>query len=126
MEFSHFFPLWPPSINHTWRNGCAGRNPFLSPDVRKFRRDMSTEIMVARYQRQMPRGRLEGPVAVSMLFYPPTAQRRDLDNLPKAVFDALTHALVWSDDSQVRRMELEMCEPCPKDGGFWMCLKTLS
>lgn len=34
-------------------------------------------------------------------------RRRDLDNYNKALFDALTNARVWEDDSQVKRMAIE-------------------
>jgi crossover junction endodeoxyribonuclease RusA len=38
---------------------------------------------------------------------PPDARRRDIDNYNKALFDALTHAGIWEDDSQVKRMLVE-------------------
>ncbi|EMG2534408.1 RusA family crossover junction endodeoxyribonuclease [Escherichia coli] len=37
----------------------------------------------------------------------PRNRIRDLDNYNKALFDALTHAGVWEDDSQVKRMLVE-------------------
>ena len=42
------------------------------------------------------------PVAVLMVFSPPDRRERDLDNLSKATFDALTKAGVWADDRQVK------------------------
>ena len=42
-----------------------------------------------------------GPVAVEIEAHMPDKRRRDLDNLLKGLFDALTHAGVWMDDSQV-------------------------
>jgi Holliday junction resolvase RusA-like endonuclease len=61
------------------------------------------------------RDRLEGPVSVDVLFtfdppksapksrrcWPITRSSGDLDKLQRAVFDALTDAGVWRDDSQV-------------------------
>lgn len=38
-------------------------------------------------------------VAVRIAVYPADRRRRDLDNYPKAVFDALTAARVWEDDT---------------------------
>lgn len=41
----------------------------------------------------------------------PDNRRRDLDNFGgKALLDALTHAGVWLDDSQVRRLSMEWGE----------------
>jgi crossover junction endodeoxyribonuclease RusA len=44
---------------------------------------------------------------VEIILYPPDARRRDIDNYNKALFDALTHAGIWEDDSQVQRMLVE-------------------
>ena len=41
---------------------------------------------------------LSGRLWVEVLAYPPDRRRRDLDNLGKASFDSLTHALVIEDD----------------------------
>lgn len=44
----------------------------------------------------------------------PDNRIRDLDNYNKALFDALTHAGVWEDDSQVKRMLVEWGPVIPK------------
>lgn len=47
------------------------------------------------------------PASVEIVLYPPDERRRDIDNYNKALFDALTHAGIREDDSQVRRMLVE-------------------
>lgn len=54
-------------------------------------------------------------LSVSIYAAPPDNRRRDLDNLPKAVLDALTHAQVWPDDSQLDRLLIERV-PVQKGG----------
>lgn len=44
---------------------------------------------------------LYGRIEVSMIAYPPDNRSRDIDNLIKACLDAMTHAGVWVDDSQI-------------------------
>ena len=53
------------------------------------------------------------PAAVEIILYPPDARRRDIDNYNKALFDALTHAGIWEDDSQVKRMLVEWAPQVP-------------
>jgi len=39
--------------------------------------------------------------------FPPDGRRRDLDNLQKALCDALQHAGVYADDSQIDRLDVQ-------------------
>ncbi len=51
---------------------------------------------------------LRGQLEVSVTLCPPDRKRRDEDNFAgKALFDALTKAGVWGDDSQIRRKIVE-------------------
>jgi len=50
--------------------------------------------------------RISDRVAVRIMIYVPDRRRRDLDNLPKSVLGALTHAGVWGDDYQVDELRL--------------------
>lgn len=88
---------WPPSVNHTWRRG-KGRT-YLAKPARLYRLAVKSVIAAARLQGTP----LAGPLEVGVLLCPPDLRRRDEDNYAKAPFDALTHAGVWGDDSQVRR-----------------------
>ncbi len=55
--------------------------------------------------------RIGSGVAVAVTLHAPDNRRRDLDNFGgKALLDALTHAGVWLDDSQVRRLSMEWGE----------------
>lgn len=113
--FRHFFACWPVSVNHNWHG--AKKAFYLDPKVRAFREAVAREMVVARSEFSF-RGTYEGPVSLTLLFYPPTRQRRDLDNLAKAPLDALTKAGVWTDDSQVKRLVMEMRGVRKGNAGF--------
>jgi len=89
---------WPPSVNSYWRHptrgALAGRH-LISQEGRNYRRAVVAEI--ARLRLQQPTGRL----AVHVDAFPPDNRRRDLDNICKALFDALTHAGVINDDGDI-------------------------
>lgn len=59
---------------------------------------------------------IEFDVEVIVVISPPDRRTRDLDNYLKALFDSMTHAGIWKDDSQVKRMAVEW-GPVTK-GGF--------
>jgi Holliday junction resolvase RusA-like endonuclease len=98
---------YPPSINHYWRR--VGPRTLISREGRRFRQRVMA-ILAAR--RVEP---LAGPLAVEVEIHPPDHRRRDIDNVQKALLDALQHGGAYLDDSQVVRLAIVKREPV--DGG---------
>ena len=55
--------------------------------------------------------KLAGKVKFTAEFYPPDSRRRDLDNVLKCTLDALVHAGLMEDDSQIKHLDVRMGEP---------------
>lgn len=91
----HLVLPWPPTVNTYWRN-VAGRT-LISKGGRLYRKMVAMQLSYSPYRADILTGRL----AVNITAHPPDKRRRDLDNLPKGLLDALTHARVWEDDSQI-------------------------
>jgi crossover junction endodeoxyribonuclease RusA len=89
---------YPPSINHYWRQ-FRGRS-ILSRDGRAYR-DLAVGVATDWRRLNGVTGAIPGRLAVHIAAYPPDGRRRDVDNIPKAVLDALKHAEVYEDDSQI-------------------------
>jgi len=86
---------YPPSINHYWRR--VGPRTLISREGRTFRRNVCA-LLGGGGPRKPPSG---GRIALAMDAFPPDRRRRDLDNLAKPVLDALEHAGIYEDDSQI-------------------------
>ncbi len=86
---------YPPSINHYWRR--VGPRTLISREGRTFRKNVCA-LLGGGGPRRPPAG---GRIALCMDAFPPDHRRRDLDNITKAVLDALQHAGVYEDDSQI-------------------------
>lgn len=85
---------WPPSNNRYYRHN-RGRT-HISDEGQAYRdrvagiiKDLMLDIG------------LSTPVKIRIECHMPDRRRRDLDNLQKAAFDALTKAGFWQDDQQV-------------------------
>jgi crossover junction endodeoxyribonuclease RusA len=98
---------YPPSANTIWRH-VKGR-VLLSEKGRLYRRAVAMSVL----GQVGPSKSIAGPVSVAIGVVPPDRRRRDIDNVLKATLDALTHAKVWEDDSQVKRIQIEMQSPAP-------------
>lgn len=85
---------WPPSNNRYYRHN-RGRT-HISADGIAYRAAVSKIITDG-----MLDIRTESPVKIRIECHMPDRRRRDLDNLQKAAFDALTKAGFWLDDCQV-------------------------
>lgn len=98
---------WPPSVNRYWRQ-ARGRT-FLSPAAKSFRKRVWEVWFVQKYVFRRD-GFGSSPVSVKLVVRPPDRRHRDIDNVIKATLDALQHAKIIEDDSQVRRLEVEWGE----------------
>ena len=54
---------------------------------------------------------LVGDLAVEVEAFPPDRRRRDIDNIQKALLDALEHGGAYADDSQIVRLTIEKRGP---------------
>lgn len=105
---------YPPSINHYWRN-YRGRT-VISQEGRAFRASVCALLatpgpgMCGNGPRKPPSG---GRIALSMDAFPPDRRRRDLDNIQKPLLDALEHAEVYEDDSQIDLLITRRCDRVP-------------
>ncbi len=85
---------WPPSNNRYYRHN-RGRT-HISSEGAAYRNAVAQIIKSALLDINT-----ESPLRVRIECHMPDRRRRDLDNLQKAAFDALTKAGFWADDSQV-------------------------
>lgn len=102
---------YPPSLNTYWRN-LPGSRVVISAAGRKYRAQVLADVAAHRARDKLfPHAPLHRPVSVVIQVHHPDRRARDLDNLPKAVLDALTHAGVWDDDSLVDELHIYRCAP---------------
>lgn len=101
---------WPPSVNVYWRH--VGAKVLISAEGRAYAKSVYERVIVYRAIKKYSGAPLkfDVPVSVDIIAYPPNRARRDLDNLPKAILDALTKARVWDDDSLVHDLRIRWGE----------------
>ena len=92
---------YPPSVNHIYSRTKRG-GVRLNPKARAYRNDV---IWAIGKGHKGLRGDIKAIVDVFM----PDKRKRDLDNVQKAVFDSLTYAGVWKDDSQIKQIIITNC-----------------
>ena len=109
------------------RPGVKGRQfvqMVLTDRAKAFRKEILKAVGALRNLRELRREPMSGPIEVFMTFYPPDRRKHDLDNLTKGVWDAMTHAGVWEDDSQVAISHSRFgC--IVKNGGFAITIQPL-
>lgn len=101
---------FPPSVNGYWR-AVGGRN-ILSARGRAYR-DAALAVIAAQPHRRFP---ATAHLSVHITLHAPTQQKRDVDNYCKGALDALTHAGVFADDSQIDTLTVTRGAVRPRDG----------
>jgi len=89
---------FPPSTNTYWRSIGRGR-VIISKRGREYREEVVYACIVERGA--INPAPMEGRLVVSIEAFAPDKRRRDLDNMLKAVLDALEHAKIYENDSQI-------------------------
>ncbi|MCR4299734.1 MAG: RusA family crossover junction endodeoxyribonuclease [Gallionella sp.] len=85
---------YPPSVNHYWLLNCGGGRRICDAGKR-FR--LAVQLIMNRSGVESMPGRL----SVEIIASPPDKRRRDVDNLLKAILDALQHAGLYADDNAI-------------------------
>ena len=85
---------WPPSINHYWRHTKNGH--YISNEGKTYRQLVLFHGL--KYRDKFPK---DARLSVYIEAYPPDKRKRDLDNVLKSLLDALQHAGIYQDDSQI-------------------------
>lgn len=96
---STFVLPYPPSVNHYWRH--VGWRTLISREGRRYRKEV---VALLAAQRARP---MTGRLVVQVTVHPPDERRRDLDNVQKALFDALQEGGAFHDDSQIDELVIK-------------------
>ena len=91
---------YPPSVNHYWR--MAKGVVYVSAEGLRFRKVVVAVCKAAGIQP------ITGKLDLHFEVWPPDRIRRDLDNVQKALLDALKHGGCCGDDSQIKHIDATM------------------
>lgn len=104
-----------PISENQYRRTVKGMGfPIISAAGRKYKENL--KMMV----RQRGINMIRGDVSVTVVYYPPDRRRRDIDNIFKCLFDAITEAKLIEDDSCIRRLTAEKMDPVAPAGLVWL------
>jgi Holliday junction resolvase RusA-like endonuclease len=94
---------FPPSVNHYYRR--VGPRTLISREGRAFREKVCSALASLGVRPA------SGPLEVHVEVFPPDRRRRDVDNVQKALLDALEHGGAYRNDSQIVKLVAEKREP---------------
>lgn len=87
---------YPPTVNHYWKH-ARGRH-FLSKAGKAYR-EVAEFMTLNAMNARAPT--IIGPTVAVLQAWMPDNRQRDVDNLPKGPLDAIQHAGLIVDDSQI-------------------------
>ncbi|MCW8886890.1 MAG: RusA family crossover junction endodeoxyribonuclease [Motiliproteus sp.] len=100
---------YPPTVNHYWQHTI--RNGRHNVNIKQKGAVYRVETMYRCKEALKGKSELVGRLGVEVFVSPPDRRKRDLDNILKALLDALGHAGVYQDDSQIDELIVRRQEP---------------
>lgn len=106
----HLVLPYPPTVNTYWRMSTAGGRlrMHISPKGLAYRQKVKDALLEASGGRMRM---WDGDLSFRLWVSPPDKRVRDLDNLLKALLDALGEAHAYDNDSRIRRLDIMWCHP---------------
>lgn len=105
-------------MNSYWQK--HGRITFISKAGKAFRKDVEAALVEHR-------GMFGGlRLFVAITAFPPDRRTRDLDNLLKPLLDAMQHARLFTDDSQIDRLLIERGNVIGKPGHLQVTIQEIA
>ena len=103
----HLTLPFPPSVNTYWRTIMVrGRQrTILSKRARAFREEVIGLILLN------GRAAFTGRLSLTVSLSAPTKRKYDLDNMVKAIQDALEHGGIYENDNQIDQLVVNRLEP---------------
>lgn len=110
---------YPPSVNTYYRT-FKGRILISAPGRAYRQLILSTIGHLTRMDKIIECTPIGFDIFMHVLVYPPDKRRRDLDNILKALLDALQHGGLYKDDSQISKLVIERKEVVKSGSVFVM------
>ena len=93
---------YPPTINHYYGRGKRGHVYIKTAGI-AFRQAVDACVVEDLNGREVAfQEPLTGNLAMSLIIHPPDKRLRDLDNVLKALKDAMEHSCVFHNDNQIK------------------------
>ena len=111
---------WPPSSNMIWRTSrINGRQrTYLTMEAKSYRQEVA-------YHYRTDCGLGDSRLAIVIYATPKDKRKRDLDNLLKSPIDALMACGVFTDDSQVDKLEIIRLPSDKEDPHLWVQISEI-
>jgi len=104
---------FPPSLNKLYGYNPKTCSPYLKPIGKQYK--MVAGLLIKQQIKENQFEFIDKPCSIIVHFSPPDLRFHDIDNLYKILFDTLTYAGAWKDDSLCK--ERYDCKLAPEKPG---------
>jgi len=113
---------FPPSVNDYYGMACNAKRPrkFIKTKGEQYR--IRVQEIIQSKDLEL---RANVPLSVSITLTPKDNRVHDIDNVLKCLFDSLTHAHFWQDDSFVRKLSMDYAPEISKEGSVLLHVEAL-